>query len=189
MLHAVPDAPKDCAGHEDEVAALLRALFFTRVVVVHHQGLGDGPPRKHRVCPLTLAVWRSGLYLVAAYTPEGKPYLFGVERIVAVEPTGDRFRYPSARDYDPAELFEGSFGIWQGAGGDPVPVELRFASRPWLHRYVRERTWHPTQRFEDEDDGTLKMTFTVTSTVEVAPWVRSFGGDVAVVRPAGLLDP
>ena len=186
MLHAVPDAPKDYAGHEQVVSALLRSLFFSRVVWVEHRGLGDDGSKRHRLCPLTLTVWRSGLYLVAAYAPDGRPYLFGVERIVEVTPTGERFRYPSARTYDPEALFEGSFGIWQQPGGRPVIVELLFAAQPWLHRYVRERTWHPTQRFDEEPDGSLRMTFTVTSTVEVAAWVRSFGGDVAVVQPVGL---
>ena len=189
MLHAVPDAPKDYEGHEETVAALLRALFFSRAVVIRHRGLGDGDPKRHRLCPLTLTVWRSGLYLVAAYVPDGRPYLFAVERILEVEPTDQRFRYPSARDYDPETLFEGSFGIWQEPGGEPVVVELLFADQPWLHRYVTERTWHPTQVFEVQPDGRLRLTFTVTSTVEVAPWVRSFGDDVEVVAPVGLAKP
>jgi predicted DNA-binding transcriptional regulator YafY len=186
MLHAVPDAPKDYRGHEEAIAAVLRGLFFSRVLRLSYRSVPAAEPRDHVVHPLTVVVWRSALYLVAPYQLAGRPYLFALDRIESVEATGERFRYPSARDYDPEELFEGSFGIWQERGGTPTRVELHFAARPYLHRYLRERTWHPSQVFEELPDGRLGMTFTVTSMVEVTPWVRSFGGDVEVVEPAGL---
>jgi hypothetical protein len=65
---------------------------------------------------------------------------------------------------------------------------LRFAARPWLHRYLRERTWHPSQRFKPIDDGELRMRMTVTSTIEVIPWVRSFGNDVSVEGPPAVVE-
>ena len=65
-----------------------------------------------------------------------------------------------------------------------MEVELLFAGHTYLKRYLRERTWHPSQQFEDLDDGRLRLTFTVTSMVEVEPWIRSFGADVEAVRPA-----
>lgn len=187
MLFAVPDAPKSYAGQEQAITTLLRSLFYCRKVRLSYGAFADQEPTSHILCPLTLATWRSALYLVAAYEPDGKPYLFAVDRIQAVERATGRFRYPPPQVYDPAELFEGSFGIWQDPRGERVAVELRFAPRPWLHRYLRERTWHPSQEFTEDEDGWLRMTMTVAGTVEVVPWVRSFGGDVQVVRPDGLL--
>ena len=182
MVHLVPDAPKDYAGREQAIERLLHGLFFTRRVAFEYTS-AQGRTRTQVVCPLTLVMWRSGLYLVGAYQAAGKPYLFAVDRMGEVRDQGDRFRYPSARDYDPQKLFEGSFGIWQEPGAAPTEVELRFASDLWLHRYLRERTWHPSQRWRELEDGRLEMTFTVTSMVEVWPWIRSFGHDVEVVRP------
>lgn len=184
MLHHVPDAPKDYGGHEQALSTLLLALFYThRISFEYASGSGDRW-RTQVVCPLTLVMWRSALYLVAAYAPGGKPYLFAVDRMRAVQRRRDRFEYPDAATYHPHRLFEGSFGIWQEPGGEPTEVELVFAPRPYLKRYLRERTWHPSQAFEELADGRLRMTFTVTSLVEVWPWVRSFGEDVEVVRPA-----
>ena len=187
MIYAVPDAPKSYADSQDVLSALLRALFFTRRIELDYRGL-SGAPRTHALCPLSLVAWRSSLYLVGAYEPDGRPNLFAVDRVSAVTPTRERFRYPAARDYDPAELFEGSFGIWQSPDAPPERIHLRFAPRPWLHRMLQERTWHPTQAFSPADDGWLEMTFTVRGRVEVVPWVRSFGSDVEVVAPPELLD-
>jgi predicted DNA-binding transcriptional regulator YafY len=188
MIFAVPDAPKSFLGSKEVLATLLRALFYTRRVRITYRSLAPAEPRTHTLCPLTLASWRSALYLVAAYEPDGRPYLFAVDRIVEAEPAPGRFQYPPPEAYDPAELFAESFGIWQEPDTDPITVTLRFAPQPWLHRYVTERTWHPSQAFTKDDDGWLRMTFVVRGTLEVTPWVRSFGADVAVVSPANLLD-
>lgn len=184
MLHVVPDAPKDYAGHEDVVADLLRGIFFRWKLRLVYRNNTDETPRTRVVCPLTLVLWRSALYLVAAFTPTGRPYLFAVEHIESVERQDKaRFEYPGPADYDPETLFEGSFGIYQEPDGVPTEVELLFAPQRWLERYVSDRTWHPSQEFTRTDDGRLRMTFTVTSMVEVWPWIRSFGDDVEVVRP------
>ena len=41
MLHYVPDAPKDYAGHEDTLSTLLQALFYTRRVSFEYAS-GEG---------------------------------------------------------------------------------------------------------------------------------------------------
>lgn len=187
LLYVVPDAPKSYAAHADTVTTILRALFYCRMVRISYAAFEGEPPRTHELCPLTLATWRSSLYLVATYSPERKPYLFVVDRIQHIEPAEQRFRYPPPQVYDPAELFDGSFGVWQEPSGERTHIELRFAPQRWLHRYLQERTWHPSQTFAIDADGWLRMTMQVTGTVEVVPWIRSFGPDVEVLEPSGLL--
>jgi proteasome accessory factor B len=128
----------------------------------------------HEVSPLTLVMYRSALYLVARYRPDSRTYLFAIDRVSKLELTRKRFDYPA--DFSPEGLFEGAFGIFQGT--EEHAVELVFSDKPWLHRYLTERCWHPTQSFEKLDDGTLRMRFAVSSMVEVEPWIRSFGEDV-----------
>lgn len=186
VLHYVPDAPKDYADHEDTLSALIQALFYTGKISFDYAS-GDGAQWRNQVlCPLTLVMWRSALYLVGAYEPDGKAYLFAVERMRGVQRLEKHFHYPSKETYHPERLFEGSFGIWQDPGAQPLDVELIFADQPYLQRYLRERTWHPSQEFEALDDGRLRLRFTVTSMIEVEPWVRSFGKDVVIVSPSGV---
>ncbi len=183
LLHFVPEAPKDYSGHQETLTTLLHALFHRRRVRFSYPKGESGDTKKVVVCPLTLVMWRSALYLVAPYRPEKKAYVWSIDRMTEVELYKGRFEYPPTADYHPERLFDGSFGIWQDPDGKPKEFELVFAPKPWLHRYLRERLWHRSQAFEELDDGRLKMTFTLTSSVEVYPWIRSFGEDVALVRP------
>lgn len=179
------DAPKDYSGQGEKLQRLFRALFTGCKVAIRYPEANSDALKQHTVCPLTMLVWRAGMYLVAAYKPSGRPYLFAIDRIESVEVSTSRFEYPTEAVYSPATLFEGSFGIFTVAPDTPqTDVDLVFQNQPWLKRYVRERRWHPSQVFEDLDDGRLRMTFQVASMVEVWPWIRGFGDAVTVVRPA-----
>lgn len=183
LLHHVPDAPKDYSGAEPILRAILHGLFHTKRLRLHYES-ASGDLDDETIEPLTLAEHRGGLYLFARFLGSKKVYVLAVDRIREIEITGAVFRYPSEADYDPRRMTEGNFGIFTTGEGEPTKVELLFRDEKWLKLYLRERRWHPTQRFQELDDGRLRMTFTVRSMVEVEPWIRSFGDAVRVIRPA-----
>ncbi len=181
-LYHVPDAPKDYSGQQRKVWDILHALVFCkRLLVSYDSGRKTWGPQL--VDPLTLLVWRSGLYVVARMKGGRKEYLLAVDRMTQVERTGETFRYPAKADYRPEKLLDGSFGIFRDEAAKTIDVELLFANNKWLKQYVTERRWHPTQKFEEQPDGRLRMTFTVRAMQEVERWVRSFGDEVEWVRP------
>lgn len=53
-------------------------------------------------------------------------------------------------------------------------------------RYIRERLWHPTQRFRELDGGRLEMTVRVADTLEVRRWILGFGSEAELLEPAAL---
>ncbi len=183
MVHHLPDAPKHYDDKGDTISTVLRAIFFSHTLRFEYEAEPGRDPRKHRVEPLTLLHWREGLYLLARYKEATPVYLFAIDRMLTAEVGTTRFRYPTPADYDPGSLFEGAFGLFHTRDPQPTDVELIFARSPWLQRYIRERTWHPTQHFEELDDGRLRMRFRVSSMVEVRPWIRGFGSDVEVIAP------
>lgn len=184
-LHHRPDAPKDYRGQEDKVRVLLRALFWCRRLETAYES-GRGPSGPRVLEPLTLVVWRSGLYLVARDPGGHEPRPYAVDRMSDVRLNRETFRYPPPAEWSPERFFDGAFGFFVAPDAPATEVELVFADRRWLKLYLRERTWHPTQRFEDLPDGRLRMTFTVRGLNEVRTWVRGFGPDVEAIRPAGL---
>ena len=188
MLHFVADAPKDYTHHESTISNLLRALFYGRKIQVDYRPYPEQDSKSFLLLPLTLVLWRGGLYLVASFNEEGRPYLFALERLEHVELTPSRFRYPSEARYHPEEYFSGSFGIFQSEGQEAQDIELRFAAKPWLHRYIKERTWHPSQVVSTDPQGHLLLQMSVEGFEELLPWIRSFGTDVEVLGPKELIE-
>jgi predicted DNA-binding transcriptional regulator YafY len=68
--------------------------------------------------------------------------------------------------------------------GTPVAVELLFdkATAAW----VKDRTWHASQRTTPQPGGRLRMTLRVAATPELVGWILGFGGGVSVLGPAEL---
>lgn len=184
LFYTVPDAPKSYELKREIISELMRALIRCEAISITYDASNSGHGER-RVEPLSLVSWRSGLYLLAREAAGAPVKTYAVDRIEALKPLGVPFEYPSQQDFDPKEFTEGCFGIFREQHDDQLPVELIFADLRWLKVYLKERTWHPSQRFEDLEDGRLRMTFRVGSMMEVWPWIRQFGTDVEVIKPRG----
>ncbi|MDD2574563.1 MAG: WYL domain-containing protein [Bacillota bacterium] len=65
-----------------------------------------------------------------------------------------------------------------------IDVAIRFD--PHQARWIRERNWHPSQRLEFLEDGSLILTMTVSSLDEVKRWMLGFGRHAEVLKPKKL---
>lgn len=199
-LHVVEGASKDYTPHADTIARLVEATLRQRIITMRYapSWSHQEQSRVHALEPLSLVSSRGALYLLARTRPDPitpqddapprEPVIltFAADRILDLQILSDRFDYPSTEVFHPEDFFEGEFGLYQRHDGErPIRVELHFANIAWLKQYLRERTWHKTQRFEALDDGRLKMTFDVSDMGSVWPWIRSFGTDVTIVQPQG----
>jgi predicted DNA-binding transcriptional regulator YafY len=66
----------------------------------------------------------------------------------------------------------------------PVDVVLEFD--PKVVQRVKESVWHAGQRIEDLPGGRLRLVLPLNSTLEVSPWILSWGPYVRVVAPDAL---
>ena len=182
------DAPKDYGGREPTLRQLLHGLVFHRLLDFTYDA-ANGELAEHRVEPLSLVLYRGGLYLLARYPGAPKVYTYAVDRVQRARAQDNpSFCYPARDEYDPAEHYRGTFGIFAPREERPTRVELVFDDVKWLKVYVREREWQPGQTVEDLDDGRLRLTFEVTTLVEVIPWVLQFGAEVEVLGPPELIE-
>lgn len=182
MFYLLPDAPKDYADQREIVQEVLHALLHTYTLEVDYDS-ASLVRMKMVLEPYSLVAHRSALYLIALREGYDQPRIFAVDRIRAATRLERRFDYPKELDFDPARYTEGSFGIFRSDSPERIVFELLFADKRWLKMFVQERRWHPTQRFESQEDGRLLMRFEVNCDVQVWPWIRSFGEDVEVVSP------
>jgi proteasome accessory factor B len=109
---------------------------------------------------------------------------YKVERIRSATLTQDRYEIPD--DFDPDRWLANSWGIWSSEGTPTVRVRLRFDASV-AHR-VREAIWHRSQELTELPDGGVELAVTVAGTVEIRPWVLSWGDGVEVIEPPELRD-
>lgn len=177
---AVPEHRKDHTRDADLIDEVLSAVVYQNPATAFYAKVG-GTTRRYHLEPLTLAIYKQGLYLFARDTgAEGRIKTFAIDRFRSFRRArGEHFEYPD--DYDPQGLFANSFGI---IGGRPREVVLRFHRR--VAPYIQERVWHPSQELTRQPDGSLQLTMQVGIAAELTSWVMSFGPDVHVQAPEEL---
>lgn len=121
------------------------------------------------------------IYVIGHAVREGKEGIitFKLERMKEVEVLNKRFDIPP--DVNISKLLASSWGIFTG---DAVSITLKFSPR--VTRRVKESVWHSSQVIEDIPDGGCLLKMEVNSTLEITPWIRSWGPDVEVIEPVTL---
>jgi predicted DNA-binding transcriptional regulator YafY len=133
------------------------------------------------VDPYELRSIRGEWYLVGPSRESGYVSLFNVGRIRGIEETGDTFNRDEI-DFNADEYFEHSLGASHSKEGKKV--KIRFTG--WAARYISEREWHPTQKLEETEDGSVELTMKLGWLEEVCSWVLSFGPNAEALEPEEL---
>jgi predicted DNA-binding transcriptional regulator YafY len=105
--------------------------------------------------------------------------LFGLSRVQSAALTDDYFERPE--DFSLADFAARSFGVYQD---EPVEVIWKFA--PEAAATAKEFEFHPTQTFEDLEDGSLVVRFHAASDLEMAWHLYMWGDKVDVLAPDSL---
>lgn len=74
--------------------------------------------------------------------------------------------------------------LTERGSGEPVEVVLRFDA--YQARWIRERTWHPSQSLEEQPDGGLVLRLRVSGEGDLLRWVLQYGRHVEVLQPTSL---
>jgi len=164
---------------------LTRAWAERRVVeITYRGGTYDRTKgtRTARVRPYLIepSIATRALYLIGFDETRGAIRTFKLERIDSVVLTAETFEAP------PEGTIEGTFGAaWDIIADQPsVDVVLRFS--PSVAARVRETRWHPSERVEPADDGSLTWRARVSGTLEIRSWILGWGADVEVLDPTEL---
>ncbi len=164
-------------------SAVARGWAEGRVVELVYDP-GSGQEKRTRIHPYFLepdAALRS-VYLIGFDEPADAMRTYKVERIRSATLTQDRYEIPDS--FDPDDWLANSWGIWSSDSTPTALVRLRFDTAV-AHR-VREAVWHRSQELTELEDGRVELSVTVAGTVEIRPWVLSWGEAVEVIEPAEL---
>ena len=145
-FHLVLEPSKAYTAQGTIVSDLVQAIAFSYRVTIDYRSPQAAADRKHtRVRPLTLAIYRRGLYVFVKFDND-KIGPLSVDRIVGLEPhESDTFDYPTRSKWDPATHLRKRFGLYTGKG-NPEKVRLRFPAES--KAFALERQWMQDQVIE-----------------------------------------
>jgi len=162
----------------DATRRLLDATRERREVEMKYFSASSNRAKTYRVQPYRLSLAHGSVYLVAWVPAYDAFRTFAVERLERLSVTDDTFRRTRQLPDDP---FSSSLGVFVGR---PETVELEFDAR--LAPYVRGRTWHASQRVEDQPGVGVRLTMDVSIDPALKSWILGFGAGIRVLRPAPL---
>ena len=128
-------------------------------------------------------LYGSQQYLIAWNTYEEAQgmRLFRLSKIENVTPTGKSFVRDAS--FSLKEYSRKSFGVFQG---NVIDVVWKVSSES--AKEAKEYIFHPEQKLEEQDDGSLIIKFSAAGSLEMCWHLFTWGGRITVVQPAGLAE-
>jgi predicted DNA-binding transcriptional regulator YafY len=168
--------------HRKMFLDLNRACEKNLPVDIVYFGARKGETTQRRVDPYRLLENRATWYLVAYCHLRNDMRLFALHRIRDWSLRDERFRPREDIDID-----QWLMSAFQLEHGDPEQ-RVRILFQPLAARYIRERTWHPSQKIEERKDGSCYLEFQTRNLDEAKRWVLTYGADAKVEEPAALME-
>lgn len=166
----------------ERLARLREAVEGRRVVEVTYYTASRDEETERRVEPYHLRHHDGVWYLVGWCRWRRAMRTFAVDRIRHYALLDESFAPPPPERFSPETYFGEAWRLQRGEERERVVV--RFT--PEQARFVRGRTWHPTQEAREEPDGSLVLGFRVLGLEEIARWLLQFGSRVEALEPPSL---
>ena len=160
------------------LSTLRRAILGMQLVVVRYANPDSAEPAARILCPYGLLYGGRG-WLVAHVDELPEMRLWRLDRVMSVDLLDRGFS--RREDFSLAAYAAQSFGVFQE---EPIDVELQFTQQcaedaaKWL--------FHPSQRINYEDNGTLTVQFHAGGRQEIVWHLFTWGTEVKIVSPDSL---
>jgi len=171
------ETPHQYADRAEDVDALVMGLLGEQRVE-----FTDRDRTRRLLDPYTLVLYKKGLYVIGYSHHHSGVRTFSLDDLRDLDwRKGDRFDYPTR--YDPRDVVpSGAFGL---IPGPETHVRVFFPERK--ARFIRRRSWHPTQKIRNVEGGVV-LSMVVRGTTELLSWLLSWGAEAEVLEPQSLRD-
>jgi predicted DNA-binding transcriptional regulator YafY len=135
-------AVEDVPSGQKFLIPVMQAMLDNATLSLQYKKYQSTRAEARRIQPYAVKEFEKRWYIVA-YSEEAKGLrTYAMDRIVAVEPTGEHFQMPKGFDVD--ALFEASYGIYLPEPGQkPQLVKIRTTEREAA--YLEDLPLHPSQ--------------------------------------------
>lgn len=176
---AVEDIP---SGHI-HLTAVMEAMQDNEVLRIAHRKYTSGEAAEYTVHPYAVKEFSKRWYLVGWCRERKGMRVYGLDRVLRLEPTGEHFKMPA--DFDVEELFATSFGpyIPQERG-----CEVTFKATATEAAYLRDLPLHFSQKEISRNAEESIFSIFVCPDRSLALTLLGRGSSIEVLSPASLRD-
>lgn len=166
----------------DQFVKISTALFTEKRLHITYQSRDDGSVTNRDISPQRLVHYRGNWYLDSWCHMRKGLRTFALECIATCRVTDDEFKKIPAAELD--AHFQPTYGIFSGENKD----EAVLLFTPSIARRVKDEEWHPKQKLQLLDDGSLelRLPFNPETPQELIKDILSYGDEVRVLAPASL---
>ena len=165
----------------DVVDRISQATVDRQIIEIDYYTMSRKKKTRRKVAPYKIWFFDGAFYLVGYCGLRKDIRIFALDRIKALQKTDESFEMPE--DFKVENFMQTSFGVFHG---EPQNVRIRFAAE--VAGYIKEKTWHKTQKIKSQNDGSVIFEARVAGTDEIKYWLMSWGGKAEVLRPQSLRD-
>lgn len=140
-------AVEDVPSGQKHLTVLMQAMLDGAVLRIQYRKYLSAETDVRTIRPYAVKEFEKRWYLVAWSEEAGALRSYALDRILALERTGDLFKMPA--DFDINALFRDSYGIYLPEGEKPALVRLRTSLREAA--YLQDLPLHPSQVLEARD--------------------------------------
>ncbi|MFM7769230.1 MAG: helix-turn-helix transcriptional regulator, partial [Bacteroidota bacterium] len=160
---------------------LLEAAKTKNTLTLFYQSFRECDVKKYTIHPLLLKEYLNRWYLVA-YVPERKKTLtFGLERIVSLESTLEKFKTPEG--FSAKDFFKFSIGISESQSS-PLTIQLKCNSV--VAKLIETQPVHWSQQILNQNEDFVVFQLQLNPSQELYNFILSFGADIEVLSPKSL---
>jgi predicted DNA-binding transcriptional regulator YafY len=171
---------KDFQTVREIISQVSEATGKRQRVEISYKAASTGKETIRKIDPYQVWAMNGGFYLIGLCHLRNSVRTFALERVKHLSVLDESFHFPE--HFSLEEYLQTAFRVMRG---DPKVVKVWFS--PGAARVVRERIWHPTQEFREQEDGSLVITLEVPINYEIISWILGFGSAAEVLQPVSLI--
>jgi predicted DNA-binding transcriptional regulator YafY len=174
---------KSYREYEDNIKRLKEAILQDRKCEIDYRK--EDRSDRHVIHPY-FVTYVDGLLYVVAYSEQRQDRrTFRLDRIARLKMLAEKYQRPEdfrSENFNAEQQLGRSFKIYNDENA--AHVEIEFSKD--IASYVRDRTWHATQKVRDGKQGKLVLSMEIPINPELVSWILSFGSQARVLKPSEL---
>ena len=166
----------DYSNFDDIIIKLIDAITTKNWIKISYNPIDSDEEKTHTIFPHKIYSYNGSMYLLATVYHYKKPISFLIHFIKDIQDSDKRKR--DKPDFSMDEFSISRFGVYSG---EPEHVVLNVGKD--IKRHFMGHLWHESQKFVENDDGSLVLEMDVPIVPDFVAWVLSWGNELKVIEP------